>query len=62
VYEPLPVAAALVVVGTVIAVTGIADVCIVEQVIAARRRRSTMPGATAAGRDHAASEPRERHA
>ena len=49
VYQPLPVAALLVVIGTVIAVTGIADVCIVEQVTAARRRT-------------AASEPRARHA
>ncbi len=50
VYEPLAIAASMVVVGTVIAVTGIADVCVLEQVITAMRR------------DAAAREPRERHA
>ena len=51
VYEPLGVAAAMVALGTVVAVTAIADVCVVEQVIAAWRRARA-----------AAPEPREYHA
>ena len=51
VYQPLGLAAVMVALGTVIAVTGIADVCVVEQVIGASRRHRA-----------AAPEPREYHA